>query len=82
MTQTDRQTDKRKNGHEKFSSLTFISMTHVTIMTLRHIVSETQTDRQTDRQRKYIIDIYIYDTLNLYKSLVITLNGSNRLVLL
>ena len=25
-------------------------MTHVTIMTLRCIVTETQTDRQTDRQ--------------------------------
>ena len=38
-------------------------MTHVTIMTLRHIVSETQTDRQTDRQAKFIFRykyIYIY----------------------
>ena len=30
-----------------FSSLIFISMTHVTIMTLRCIVTETQTDRHT-----------------------------------
>ena len=38
----------RKNGQNFFSSLTFISMTHVAIMILRCIVNETQTDRQTD----------------------------------
>ena len=40
---------------KKISSLTFISMTHITIKTIRHIVSETQTDRQ----RQFIIR-YIY----------------------
>ena len=49
-------TDERTDGHKNFWSLTFVSMTHVSIMTLRYIVSEIHTDRQA----KYIyIDIYM-----------------------
>ena len=43
---TDGNPDGRKSGQKKISSLTFISMTHITIKTIRHLVSETQTDRQ------------------------------------
>ena len=35
-------------------------MTHVNFLFHRLLVSETQTDRQTDRQDKFVIDIYIY----------------------
>ena len=55
ISRTNGQTDGQTDGQKKFSSLTFISMTHITIKTIRHIVSETQTDRQ----RQFII-IYIY----------------------
>ena len=48
--QTDRDTDKQRHrqtdGHFFFSFLTIISKTHVNILIHRHIVSETQTDRQ------------------------------------
>ena len=48
-------TDERTDGHKNFWSLTFVSMTHVSIMTLRYIFSEIHTERQA----KYIY-IYIY----------------------
>ena len=54
-------TDGRTSGQKKMSSLTFISMTHITIKTIRHLVSETQTDRQRQFISRYIyIYIYIY----------------------
>ena len=54
-------TEPRNHGQKIFSSLTFISMTHITIKTIRHIVSETQTDRQRQFIIRYIyIYIYIY----------------------
>ena len=59
--QTVRQTDTQtENRHKLFLSLTFIDMTHVNFLFHRLLVSETQTDRQTDRQDKFVKDIYIY----------------------
>ena len=54
---TNEQMDKQTNGKmdKFFLSLTFISMTHVTMMILRYKLSETQADRQTTQ-----IYIYIY----------------------
>ena len=61
--QTDRHTDTQTDGHFFFSSLTIISKTHVNILIHRHIVSETQTDRQA----KCIIGyIFIYQFLEIY----------------
>ena len=47
-TQTDTQTENR---HKLFLSLTFIDMTHINILILRHLVKILHTDRQ----RKFII---------------------------
>ena len=47
-TQTDTQTENR---HKLFLSLTFIDMTHINILFLRHLVKILHTDRQ----RKYIL---------------------------
>ena len=47
-TQTDTQTENR---HNLFLSLTFIDMTHINILILRHLVKIFHTDRQ----RKFII---------------------------
>ena len=55
-TQTDTQTENR---HKLFLSLTFIDMTHINILILRHLVKIFHTDRQ----RKFII-LYISLTLN------------------
>jgi len=53
-------TDERTDGHKNFWSLTFVSMTHVSIMTLRYIVSEIHTDRQAKYIYRYI---YILEIL-------------------
>ena len=47
-------TDERTDGHKNFWSLTFVSMTHVSIMTLRYIVSEIHTDRQAKYIYRYM----------------------------
>ena len=47
-------TDERTDGHKNFWSLTFVSMTHVSIMSLRYIVSEVHTDRQAKYIYRYI----------------------------
>ena len=62
VTISDTQTDTQTEGHVFFSSLTIINKTHVNILIHRHIVSETQTDRQL----KCIIDIYIYIYICIY----------------
>ena len=52
VTFSDRQTDRRTIY---FLFLTYIDMTHVNFLVHRLLVSETQTDRQD----KFVIDIYI-----------------------
>ena len=45
--QTDRQTDTQtENRHKLFLSLTFIDMTHINILIVRHLVKIFHTDRQ------------------------------------
>ena len=39
-------------------------MAQVNFLFLRLLVSETQTDRQTDRQGKFVIDIYVPISVN------------------
>ena len=41
-------------------------MTHVNFLLHRLLVSETQTDIQTYRQDKFVIDIYIYIYIYIY----------------
>ena len=61
--QTDKQTDRQtENRHKLFLSLTFIDMTHINILILRHLVKILHTDRQC----KFII-WYIYGLLK-YKT--------------
>ena len=62
IAQTDRQTDTKK-------SLTLISMTHVNILIVGCIVSETQTDRQTDRDRHIVLTFKPYNCLSTAETL-------------
>ena len=60
--QTDKQTDTQtENRHKLFLSLTFIDMTHINILILRHLVKIFHTDRQ----RKFII-WYMYICIYIY----------------
>ena len=47
-------TNGRTDGHKKFWSLMFVNMTHVSIITVRYIVSEIYTDRQAKYIYRYI----------------------------
>ena len=62
LTKLRLQMDKRTNGQTDkwifLSSLTLKSITHVSIMTLRYVVSET--DRQTDNANLYLDFIFFF----------------------
>ena len=61
--------DKLTDGHKNVLFLTFINVTHVTIMTFRYIVSETQTDLNehivTEICFLYIFLIFYYFTIDI-----------------
>ena len=64
--QTHKHTNTQtENRHKLFWSLTFIDMTHINILILRHLVKIFHTDRQ----RKFIIwyiYIYVYTYIYIY----------------
>ena len=55
---TDGRTESGTDGQIFLKILTYIHMTHINFLFHRLLVSETQTDRQTYRHDKFVIEHY------------------------